>query len=121
VAERGELIRIAAAQTARAPLDIHVAINHSADLDLVEVAAAGERRDRQPVATVPGRSLAPADLPPVDLLVRTGGQQRLSGFLPMQTAYAELFFTDTLWPELTHADLEAAFRWFALQDRRYGE
>ena len=51
----------------------------------------------------------------------TGGQRRLSGFLPLQTAYAELYFLDTLWADLTADEVRGALRWFAAQERRFGE
>jgi undecaprenyl diphosphate synthase len=63
---------------------------------------------------------APAGTRDVDLLIRTGGEQRLSDFLLWESAYAELYFTDVLWPDFTEADLAAAVRAFAARDRRYG-
>lgn len=59
-------------------------------------------------------------LPPVDLLVRTGGERRLSDFLLWESAYAELAFLDQLWPDLTTEDLEVLLADFAGRDRRYG-
>jgi len=59
-------------------------------------------------------------LPPVDLLVRTGGERRLSDFLLWECAYAELLFLETLWPDVTGAVLDAAFADFASRDRRFG-
>lgn len=56
----------------------------------------------------------------VDLLIRTGGERRLSDFLLWESAYAELLFTDKLWPEFTGADLRAAIEDFRGRDRRYG-
>jgi undecaprenyl diphosphate synthase len=56
----------------------------------------------------------------VDLLIRTGGEQRLSDFLLWESAYAELYFTDVLWPDFTGADLEAAVQAYAGRERRYG-
>ena len=61
-----------------------------------------------------------ADMPPLDLLIRTSGEVRLSNFLLWQSAYAELYFTDTLWPDFKPADLKAALDQFARRDRRYG-
>ncbi|MEF9994303.1 MAG: polyprenyl diphosphate synthase [Acinetobacter sp.] len=61
------------------------------------------------------------DLPAVDLLIRTGGDYRLSNFLLWQTAYAELYFTDTLWPEFNVQELEYAFRVFSGRERRFGK
>ncbi len=59
-------------------------------------------------------------LPDVDLLIRTGGEQRLSDFLLWECAYAELYFTPTMWPDFSAAELAAAVTWFHARDRRYG-
>lgn len=56
----------------------------------------------------------------VDLLIRTGGDHRLSNFLLWQSAYAELFFTDTLWPDFTSAELEGIIQKFKTVERRFG-
>lgn len=56
----------------------------------------------------------------VDLLIRTGGDQRLSNFLLWQSAYAELFFTDTLWPDFTLKELKVIIEKFTKVERRYG-
>ena len=61
------------------------------------------------------------DLPAVDLLIRTGGDYRLSNFLLWQAAYAELYFTETLWPEFTVEELDHAFRVFSGRERRFGK
>ncbi|WP_278397549.1 polyprenyl diphosphate synthase [Acinetobacter venetianus] len=61
------------------------------------------------------------DLPAVDLLIRTGGDYRLSNFLLWQAAYAELYFTDTLWPEFTVQELDYAFNVFSGRERRFGK
>jgi undecaprenyl diphosphate synthase len=59
-------------------------------------------------------------LPDVDLLIRTGGEQRLSDFLLWECAYAEILFTTTMWPDFGTADLAAAVAWFHARDRRFG-
>lgn len=61
-----------------------------------------------------------ADMPPLDLLIRTSGEIRLSNFLLWQAAYAEMWFTDVLWPDFTPAHLEQALADFARRDRRFG-
>ncbi len=66
------------------------------------------------------RALASGALPPVDLLIRTSGEQRLSNFLLWQAAYAELLFVDTLWPDFDAAHLTAALDDFARRQRRFG-
>ena len=62
-----------------------------------------------------------SDLPPVDLLIRTGGDYRISNFLLWQTAYAELYFTDTLWPEFSVDEMSKAFSVFSSRERRFGK
>jgi undecaprenyl diphosphate synthase len=63
---------------------------------------------------------APSGTRDVDLLIRTGGELRLSDFLLWESAYAELHFTDVMWPDFTEADLTAAVQAFAGRERRYG-
>jgi undecaprenyl diphosphate synthase len=63
---------------------------------------------------------APGGTRDVDLLIRTGGEQRLSDFLLWESAYAELFFSDVLWPDFVEGDLAAAVDAYAARDRRYG-
>ncbi|MCS7006421.1 MAG: polyprenyl diphosphate synthase [Thermoleophilia bacterium] len=66
------------------------------------------------------RHLYAPDLPDPDLVIRTSGEKRLSNFLLWQSAYAELVFTDTLWPDFGEADLRAALEEFAMRARRFG-
>lgn len=58
--------------------------------------------------------------PEVDLLIRTGGESRVSNFMLWQAAYAEMFFTDALWPDFSKKQLVQAVEWFAGRDRRFG-
>jgi undecaprenyl diphosphate synthase len=62
----------------------------------------------------------PQPVPELDLLIRTGGEQRLSDFMLWECAYAELVFTERLWPDFDAEDLEAAVREFHSRDRRFG-
>ena len=64
--------------------------------------------------------LSTGDAPEVDLLIRTGGESRVSNFLLWQAAYAELFFTDDLWPDFGPLRLREAISWFGQRDRRFG-
>ncbi|MBF0488073.1 MAG: di-trans,poly-cis-decaprenylcistransferase, partial [Nitrospirae bacterium] len=57
---------------------------------------------------------------PVDLIIRTGGEKRISNFLVWQAAYAELFFTDTLWPDFTKEEFMYAIEDYKLRQRRFG-
>ncbi len=105
-------------------LHLRVAIDYSARDALL--AAAG----RSPAGMPPTREAferalleaihAPSGTRDVDLLIRTGGEQRLSDFLLWESAYAELYFTDVLWPDFGEADLATAVQAFAARDRRYG-
>ena len=58
---------------------------------------------------------------PVDLMIRTGGEQRISNFILWQAAYAELWLTEKLWPEFSEDDLDEALKWFAGRERRFGK
>ncbi len=64
--------------------------------------------------------LSTAGMPDVDLLIRTGGEQRISNFLLWQAAYAELYFTDALWPEFDETQLTKAISWYSDRTRRFG-
>jgi len=65
-------------------------------------------------------ALDTADLPPLDLLIRTSGELRLSNFLLWQAAYAELYFTEALWPDFDRIELEKALQSFGHRERRFG-
>jgi undecaprenyl diphosphate synthase len=66
------------------------------------------------------RYLYTADIPDPDLLIRTSGEQRVSNFMLMQCAYAEMVFTPVFWPDFGKADLEAALKEYSCRERRYG-
>jgi undecaprenyl diphosphate synthase len=68
-----------------------------------------------------GARLALAGIPDPDLLIRTGGEQRISNFLLWNLAYTELYFSDALWPEFSPLHLQAAFEHFAQRERRFGK
>ncbi len=65
-------------------------------------------------------ALYTAGQPDVDLIIRTGGEKRLSNFFLWQSAYAELYFSDKLWPDFTEDDIDDAIRFFAARERRFG-
>lgn len=66
------------------------------------------------------RYLDTTSIPDPDLIIRTGGHQRLSGWMPWQTIYSELYFTPTYWPAFTEQDLDKALAWFEEQQRNHG-
>lgn len=99
-------------------MHLRVAIDYSSRAAIAEAfaqSAAAESMAALDAAT-PGQSL----LPPVDLLVRTGGERRLSDFLLWECAYAELAFLDVPFPDLTTEHLDTVFSDFAKRERRYG-
>ena len=67
------------------------------------------------------RYLDTAGLPDVDLIIRTSGEQRTSGYLPWQAAYAELYFTDVLFPDFSPVEFKKAVTWYAERQRRFGK
>lgn len=66
------------------------------------------------------KELYSSDLPPVDMVIRTSGEKRLSNLLPWQTAYSELYFTDTFWPDFDNNAYDEALNWFFERKRRFG-
>lgn len=105
-------------------LDLRIAIDYSAR-DAIRLAAARLKGGGAPTRPEFERALsgvlhAPAGRTDVDLLIRTGGEQRLSDFLLWESAYAELYFSAVLWPDFTAEDLAAAVRAFVARDRRFG-
>jgi undecaprenyl diphosphate synthase len=105
-------------------LHLRVAIDYSAREALLAAAgrvATGLHPTREAFERAMYESIhAPSGTRDVDLLIRTGGEQRLSDFLLWESAYAELFFTDVMWPDFTESDLASAVQAFAARDRRYG-
>lgn len=99
-----------------------VALGYGGRWDILQAArrwvAAGED-DSDPEASFAGH-LSTAGLPDVDLLVRTGGESRISNFLLWQAAYAELLFIDTFWPDVSAAELQEGLSWYARRQRRFG-
>jgi undecaprenyl diphosphate synthase len=84
-----------------------------------EVAAGKLNPDRISEKTI-AKHLYHPEVPPVDLFVRSSGEQRTSNFLVWQLAYAEMVFLDTLWPDFDRRDLWRAIEIYAQRDRRYG-
>ena len=60
-------------------------------------------------------------LEPIDLLIRTGGYRRISSFFPLLLEYAEMYFTDTLWPDFSEEELHRSIEWFGRQQRKFGK
>ena len=115
-----EMIDDALARTAHNKrTTLTVALNYGSQDELVRAAQAAAE-DGGITAEAIERHLDTADMPPLDLLIRTSGEQRLSNFMLWQAAYAELWFTETLWPDFTPADFDAALAEFGTRERRFG-
>lgn len=107
--------------------NLQVAFNYGGRADIVDAAkrfAADVVEGRASLDSLQdeafGRYLSSAAGPPVDLIVRTSGERRISNFLLWEAAYAELVFQDVLWPDYGAADLKAALDEFRARERRYG-
>ena len=87
---------------------------------LAEEVASGQRFAESIDEDALGAHIQLADLPPVDLLIRSSGEQRISNFVLWQAAYSEFYFTDTLWPDFDVPALDLALDAFRQRDRRYG-
>jgi undecaprenyl diphosphate synthase len=119
-----EIERVERATAAGTALHLRMAIDYSAKQAITTAAQLAAARG----ATTPeafSRLLNEAihsdpPAPDVDLLIRTSGEQRLSDFLLWECAYAELYFTERLWPDFTAGDLEAALAAFRRRERRFG-
>ena len=108
-------------------LHVNVAVSYGGRWDIVQASrqaaaavARGELRADEIDEARLGRWMSLAELPPLDLFIRTGGERRISNFLLWQAAYAELYFTDTLWPDFDQACLREALDDYARRERRYG-
>jgi undecaprenyl diphosphate synthase len=116
-----ELIERAIARTAQNTGTIlAVALNYGSQDEIVRAARAVVAQGGEITPESIAAHLDTADLPPLDLLIRTSGEVRLSNFLLWQSAYAELLFTDVLWPDFGAEHLKQAMDNFATRDRRYG-
>jgi len=122
--------RIAAAEQrtgANDGLKLQIAMSYGGRWDIVQAAqelarqcSSGSLRAADIDETRFAAVLQLADVPETDLMIRTGGEQRISNFLLWHVAYAELYFSPVLWPEFTVAELEAALTFFGSRERRFG-
>lgn len=108
-------------------LTLTLAVNYGGRWDIAQATrrvAAAVQAGQVRVEDIDEGTLAPylalADIPEPDLLIRTGGEERISNFLIWQLAYTELYFTDTLWPDFNRPALERALHSFAQRQRRFG-
>lgn len=115
-----EILEDALAKTAggEGPV-LAVALNYGGQAELVQAAKAAAAKGEISEAAIEAE-LYTAGLPPLDLVIRTSGEQRLSNFLLWQAAYAEFWFTETLWPDFGPQEFGQALAEFADRERRFG-
>ncbi len=101
-------------------MHFNLCLNYGGRWDIVQAARALQLEGREITLEAVGERLCMPWSGPVDLMIRTGGEQRISNFILWQAAYAELWFTDLLWPDFKAEDLKAALDWFEGRERRFG-
>ncbi|MBV5277877.1 MAG: di-trans,poly-cis-decaprenylcistransferase [Campylobacteraceae bacterium] len=97
-----------------------IAINYGGQDEIIRAINKATQKHEKITKEILEEFLDTAGMPPVDVLIRTGGDYRLSNFLLWQSAYAELFFTKTLWPEFSSGELEAIVSEYMSTERRFG-
>jgi undecaprenyl diphosphate synthase len=107
-------------------LNLTVAANYGGQWDILQAVQSWQAANPdEPMSALSQQDLADhlstADMPDPDLLIRTGGESRISNFLLWQMAYTELYFTDTLWPDFDEKALDAALSWYGTRVRRFGK
>lgn len=116
-----ELMARAEAQTANnTGTTFMVGLNYGGHDELVRAAQNLQKAGTLITAEALEQALDTADAPPLDMVVRTSGEQRLSGFMPWQSAYAELYFPDLHWPDFDAAAVDEALEWYGTRQRRFG-
>lgn len=97
-----------------------VAVGYGGQWDIVQAAQQLAAEGLPITAEALEARLQTADLPLPDLMIRTGGESRISNFLLWQLAYTELYFTEVLWPDFGESEFAEALQWYAGRDRRFG-
>lgn len=120
-AVRTGLVRAEAATAGNSRLFLNVCFNYGGRWDIVQAANRLAQRGEAVTEESLGAEMQMGQLPEPDLIIRTGGEQRLSNFLLWQAAYSELYFCDTLWPEFDEQALDSAIAAFSLRERRFGK
>ena len=98
-----------------------LAIGYGAQQDIVSACNRAVREGRELTVETLGEMLSTGGMPALDLLIRTGREKRISNFLLFEAAYAELYFSDKLFPDFTNRDLDRALEAYAKRERRYGQ
>lgn len=101
-------------------MTLNICANYGGHWDVVDAVNRLVRDDKPVTVETVTDAVSMQWAGPVDLMIRTGGEQRISNFLLWQLAYAELWFTEVLWPDFSEADFNEALTWFAGRERRFG-
>jgi undecaprenyl diphosphate synthase len=115
------LTQAEAATAANTRLVLNICFNYGGRWDMAQAAAKLVTQGKAVTELELGAAMALAHVPDPDLIIRTGGEQRLSNFLLWQAAYAELYFSDKLWPEFDEAALDDALEAYKQRERRFGK
>ncbi len=111
----------ATAKTAHFKKTLNILFNYGGKADILHaVKNLVKKGVSEPTEEDFQKELYSHDLPPVDMVIRTSGERRLSNLLPWQTAYSELYFTDTYWPDFDKNAYDEALKWFDGRKRRFG-
>lgn len=102
-------------------MTLQLALNYGGRDELVRAFETLKNSDIPVTETMIAQALDTAQMPDPDLIIRTGGDLRLSNFLLFQAAYAELYFTDTLWPDFDEEAFDLAMEEFSRRQRRFGD
>lgn len=117
---RNGLVAAEKATAGNTKLIFNVCFNYGGRWDIAQAAAKLAARGEPITEHSLDRAMALAHVPDPDLLIRTGGEKRISNFLLWQAAYSELYFTDKLWPEFDEVALDEAIADYATRERRFG-
>jgi undecaprenyl diphosphate synthase len=118
---RAGLDQAEAATAANRRLILNVCFNYGGRWDIAQAAARLAARGEPITEVALDGAMALAHVPDPDLIIRTGGELRLSNFLLWQAAYAELYFSDKLWPDFDEDELDRAIEVFGRRERRFGQ
>ena len=115
-----EMARAEALTASNTGLVLVVALGYGGHWDITQAARKLQLAGTEITQQALEAALEVADLPAPDLMIRTGGEQRISNFLLWQLAYAELYFSDVLWPDFGDEEFSRALAWYTGRERRFG-
>lgn len=116
-----EILTHAEEATAQGAYTLWIALSYGGRAEILYAAEALQKSGEPVTEESFAKYLWTADMPDPDIIIRTSGEERLSGFLPWQGVYSELFFTKTYWPAFSEAEFDAILAEYALRERRHGK